>query len=117
MSRAEWNPQSQVLVTWEERVSDDSFAERVKHHLKGRGGVQVGTQSASEVAGVFMEEVVLAEGRETHCSTLPGLRHLSGLEPFSAATGIAGHLRTHIAGMWPELRQDREAAHVGLGRD
>lgn len=63
MSRAEWNPQSQVLVTWEERVSDDSFAERVKHHLKGRGGVQVGTQSASEVAGVFMEEVVLAEGQ------------------------------------------------------
>lgn len=51
---AEWNPLGEAPVTREERVLDDSFAERVKRHLKGQGGIQVGNQAVSEAAGVFM---------------------------------------------------------------
>lgn len=54
MSRAEWNPLGEALVTSEERVLDDSFAERVKRHLKGQDGIQVGNQAVSEAASVFM---------------------------------------------------------------
>ena len=30
------------------------MAERVKHHLEGRGGGQEGNQAVSEAAGIFM---------------------------------------------------------------
>lgn len=69
-------------MTWEEKVLDDSFAEGVKHHLKGQGGIQVGNQAVSKVAGVFTgcgEGLgrALVGGRVTDCPALLRLRAFS----------------------------------------